>query len=135
MLVAWTESLETGIPEIDGDHRHVIALANQIADCIERGDIGNIVRDTLDAWSFMAGHFDREEQLMLEMGYPNYETHKKEHEDIFARMTVAFLTTPDDRKTFDEVAPVVLSWVTNHLGDAERVLAAFIRTRSTAAAA
>ena len=79
-LVEWKHTLDTGVPEIDKDHRTLFAMLNIVHNAIyypeEMGIQKNIFRDM---FQFAKEHFDREERLMEQSNYPKSEGHRAQH--------------------------------------------------------
>ena len=81
--VAWTEKLETGNEEIDNQHRHIFKLTSNIIESCQRKDHKVSVEETLLFLAdYVVLHFKDEEKLSLESDYPQYEEHKKMHDDF-----------------------------------------------------
>jgi len=82
--IEWQDCMETGIPLVDADHKILVSLINQVHACIggvdEYGALGSILRVLADYTDY---HFQREEALQEECGYPGYQAHKALH----ARLT------------------------------------------------
>lgn len=80
--IQWTAEMETGIPLIDGDHRVLLALVNQIADPENQGD-RTAVEFVLDELvGYAARHVAREEDLLARAGYPDLEEHRRVHRTL-----------------------------------------------------
>ncbi|MBN8706885.1 MAG: bacteriohemerythrin [Bacteroidetes bacterium] len=112
----WDNGLNTGIQEIDSQHKRIVDYVNQLDEAIavnktnER--IGVILDDLID---YTYSHFIFEETLMEQAGYPMIDPHKKLHEAF--RNRVQSLKTRFDRG--EDVALIVRSelkvWLTNHI--------------------
>jgi hemerythrin len=75
----WDASLDTGIPEIDDQHRQLVSYINRLAQAKENGDTGS-VREVLDRLiDYTVSHFSLEESLQEASAYRSFETHKSAH--------------------------------------------------------
>jgi len=79
----WSDDYATGIEAIDNDHRRLFdavnALHHSYAMYGEDADFG----DLLDVLSvYVDRHFAREEELMLGLGYPDFESHRIGHQEL-----------------------------------------------------
>lgn len=80
-LFRWRESLCLGIADVDDDHKHLIGLLNRLHFMVLAGDEAAAIGGVLDELvSHMKLHFRREEALMLRIGYPHLESHRRQHE-------------------------------------------------------
>lgn len=81
----WSKTFETGVPEIDGEHRHLFALAESIGEELGRGDLRLSeakVRDFIDA---AESHFANEEKILVRIGFPDVEDHRVYHASLVAK--------------------------------------------------
>jgi hemerythrin len=82
----WDESLNTGIPVIDSQHRRIVDYINQLQDAINTDDEA-VVREVLDDLvDYTVSHFSFEEHLQEQAQYANFETHKMTHEKFAERI-------------------------------------------------
>lgn len=76
----WTEAFSVGNGAIDADHQGLFALVAEL----QAADPGHVdlaeIIGRLEAYA--AGHFAREEELMRNVGYPDYDAHLEEHESF-----------------------------------------------------
>jgi hemerythrin len=91
--IQWDESLSVGIPEIDADHQRFIALVNDLNSAIssrqEKPEVERRLRLIIaDAHI----HFEHEEKLFAEYGYPD----AKRHAELHAEITSQYLRILDE---------------------------------------
>jgi hemerythrin-like metal-binding protein len=86
-LINWTENLSTKIPSIDKQHKKLIELLNRLHDAMREGRGKEVLGTTLDELiSYTKTHFTYEEELMKKANYPDLANHKKEHEQLVAKV-------------------------------------------------
>ncbi|MGI9132959.1 MAG: bacteriohemerythrin, partial [Rhodoferax sp.] len=79
-VITWTQSLETGNPDIDNDHRNLIAKIDTMLDAIAKGRTNDALADTVEELiRYTHEHFAREEAEMQRIGYCDMPLHVKEH--------------------------------------------------------
>jgi len=85
--IEWNDSYLLGVPEIDQQHKHLIAIANELYD-VATGDesvyetkMPVILKKLTD---YTVYHFSMEEPLQKKIGYAGCESHKSTH-DFFVR--------------------------------------------------
>ncbi len=79
-LILWDENLLTGIEEIDNQHKDIVDAVNELC-CVvienkNKAEIKKILKK-LD--SYVANHFQTEENYMEQYGYKNILEHKDAH--------------------------------------------------------
>lgn len=113
--LVWKTDLDTGIHEIDTQHRRIAQYINALDDVRltnDRQAVGRIIEDTID---YTASPFAFEETMLEDAGYPFSVPHRKVHE-IFVRRVVEF------RARFERGEPVLADlhdmlsrWLFNHI--------------------
>ncbi len=116
-LITWTEEqYGTKWSTADEQHQHLFDLLNTLDDAAKAGDRGAI-GSALDALiDFVVKHFQTEEEMMQQQGYPGFAAHKEEHDKLVA-------TCADLQKKFHageaEVTPdttqFVKEWLDHHI--------------------
>src|SRR5512136_2487135 len=83
--VSWDRSLETGDPEIDAQHRELFHRIDKLlaatADRRARSEVGRLLTFLGD---YVVSHFEAEERLMADSGYPEAAPHRDEHRRFVA---------------------------------------------------
>ena len=96
--IAWAEVLETGVPELDEDHRGLISQCNILTQLM---DGGALWAEVVEGARLLAGscieHFRSEEALLDRTEFPRRERHKAQHREMEQRLQdlVAFLASVD----------------------------------------
>lgn len=82
-IVEWKESYSLGIPEIDAEHRELIALINEAWDMRDTTPEAGCIEAFLgEIHARIAAHFALEEKDMVESHYAEYLPHKADHERL-----------------------------------------------------
>jgi hemerythrin len=125
-VMAWNKSLEVGHAGIDGDHKTLVALLNQLADAMASGRGKEVCGKVLaELASHTATHFAMEERLMAEHGYAKAVEHKGEH-DTLVKVVLAFKGKVD-AGTATLTLPLLIflkQWLVKHILDSDKALAA-----------
>jgi hemerythrin len=82
--LSWLSALETGIGDIDGDHRQLIDDTNLVLAELKRG--GPILELAEAMRAHCREHFAREERLLAEHGFAGVEAHAVEHRRLEAEL-------------------------------------------------
>ncbi|MEA3242594.1 MAG: bacteriohemerythrin [Pseudomonadota bacterium] len=115
---------EVGIAEINKQHLRLASYAvqfGQIVDELSTREPSNQDWRQIDAlfskvMRYVATHFEEEEALMREHGYPDYEAHKKLHDKFSAEM-VKLQSDINNRniKFKKKMSSLLWDWLYNHI--------------------
>lgn len=120
--IKWDDSMDTGIKLIDDDHKTLIKLINQLQNAtqykVEDKSIDAIMDKLINYTKY---HFDREEFLMRNNNYPDYENHKKLHENMIAKMAECMEKYKSDpNHTIDDALKFLTDWLVKHIKGNDR---------------
>ena len=124
--------LETGIPLIDRQHAAYEELTGRaLLLCAEsRVPLETLAQEVDQVRTYALDHFDCEEQLMRNAGYPQLKAHAAQHA-IFrdqCETLAAELTTPPLASDFPtRLSRLLVDWFCRHVQTEDMKLAAFIR--------
>lgn len=127
-LIVWGDQLKVGLPLIDNQHEQLIALANLLYLAM-KAQRGREVLNQLfvDLANYTVWHFDTEEKLMLESGFPSAAAHVHEHAEL--KRTVSELSEKAKLKQLEvtlETMNFLRDWLSHHINYTDRRLAEFI---------
>jgi hemerythrin-like metal-binding protein len=132
--IVWSDALAIGDPQIDWEHRQLIALFGRLCDPARRGDV-EFRRTCLEELvAHVCTHFDHEEELMRRVGYPDLDHHRKAHlslTDQFNRFMTLFADHPQEM-TEDDLPAFVGAWLVDHIRGDDRALGDYLRDRARA---
>ncbi|MFN7958349.1 MAG: bacteriohemerythrin [Holophagaceae bacterium] len=130
----WGSALELGHPQIDADHRSLVATLNRLRAAV-REDKG---REEIQAVlgflrDYAVSHFAAEEKLMLQHGYPGAPAHFTAHADLVMQLSdhVADHRAGEARLTGTLLA-FLESWLLEHIQGMDRELGTYLRGRGLA---
>lgn len=120
-MIAWDDSMSTGLPNIDAQHKEIIEKYNELAEALAQG--GGVARsvagELLDFLQFYsAWHFEREEKCMEEYKCPAAEANKQAHAEfmvIFGELYEEWWSTTMDLELMQETFTKVGEWIKNHI--------------------
>lgn len=112
----WEESYSVGVEELDNHHKHLLSLGNSIFEAsterkekeIINGLLGELRKDA-------EKHFAREEELMNESGYPEYEEHTTKHKRLNAEVHLFMKQFEDDHIDSNQLASFLIDWILLHI--------------------
>ena len=128
MPVVWRDSFCIGIPEIDGQHRKLLGLINDLEAALlhKQGDaaLGDIARRMREYARF---HFATEEKYMAGANYPETEQHLAQHA-VFTERAAALDGTPGDPENHPlQVLTFLSDWLLVHIHGTDKKMGAYLQ--------
>jgi hemerythrin len=121
--IEWMPDFNIGFEEIDNDHQEIFNVALNIQEKIDKRDFAacrNLVIHFID---ITAQHFEKEEEFLLRVGYPEFEKHRHEHETFLskAKELKEALNNEKDRKSIVNRCMEMVSMLADDIvrGDAD----------------
>ena len=131
-FVSWKDEYSVGIAVIDDDHRKLLNLINQFQTAVFYRTGEQFEDEAFAALiEYTQTHFEREEQLMSENGYPDFEAHQAEHRKMIdlveARM--AEHSKQGRQKAMEAMATYLRDWLINHINGTDQAYAGFLHEK------
>jgi hemerythrin len=132
----WDESLTTGVPSIDDQHRHLVGILGEVLDAMEQGcsraEVGPAL-DELDRYT--AAHFSHEEDCMLRYECPAAQLNVSEHAEflrIVTRFRADYEAQGATTKLVLRMKDQLAWWLETHIRAIDTQLYPCVRARGTA---
>lgn len=130
-LIEWRDDWLLGIPRVDEEHQELARLFNRAAElfsCLEKetkgkdaGRSGEIIGLLRELGEHVRTHFQNEEGIMSDSGYPELEDHRYEHATLQAEY--AELLRELDKKGLGcldaETLDSLKTWLISHIANAD----------------
>jgi len=127
-FVTWKDEYSVGIESIDNDHKMLLKLINQLqtSSLYYTGEDFN--KDALsELLEYTKFHFSREEKMMEENGYPDFEAHRKQHVDMTDEVVRKVKEyEADSEKTVEDLLDYLKKWLINHINGTDKKYSAFL---------
>ncbi len=127
MRIDWSQSLETGNPDLDTDHRTLVDIINRLELPADHNDseIGKILCDLID---YVIVHFGREEELMRRYRYPSVDTHMLAHCQFFTTLIgYSYSFETGSGGLSGPMQDYLGQWLLDHESTEDKGLAAYLR--------
>lgn len=128
MPLVWSSELATGNRPIDEQHRRLFQLFNDLDWAVGRDDGEREVSRTITALSvYVVAHFQMEEDLMRQGGYPGLAAHQVAHQ--LMKIQVEDMVDQYDSMRRDplRVMRVLEQWLVEHVQKEDRSMAKWLR--------
>ena len=127
-IIEWSEDFKIGEDEIDKEHWGLFALIHDLGDKLAQGAAEASVNITVEALvAYVNVHFEHEERLMQETGYPAFGIHKRAHEAL-AQRVAGFqqdLRSAPETFDFDALMEFLSNWLSEHILKLDMEFAAY----------
>lgn len=113
----WDESLETGIVEIDIQHRNLFNIFRILRDAIENKKSSLVIKYIIEEIErYSQYHIEAEEEILLKYDALS-EDHRREHQSfqrIVSDFKIKYVTT-HDHILAEEISKYLYNWATSHI--------------------
>ncbi len=125
-VMEWSDTLSTGVKQIDDDHQILIGLLNQCLKLSEntsdKDKLNNILLELLE---YTQHHFKREEAIMQACDYPGIDNHCQVHQLLIRQVEDQLRQLKLDKITLKQLREFLLSWVVDHIQGMDKSFAPY----------
>jgi len=133
-MFEWNDSYSISVDTIDAQHQMLFRLAGDLHRAMLAGAVKASLAQLLAGLAqYTQAHFAYEERLMQQAGYPEFEDHKREHEDLARRVR-------EFQKDFEEgrigtaigLLQFLKGWLQTHLAESDHKYAPYVKAKGLA---
>ena len=130
-LIEWNDAFSVGNRQLDDHHKKFFSIINTLHDAMKNGAGEDVLLLVLkELQQYVQYHFKAEETLMKLHAYPDYTSHKTEHEDIAQKVNKFIL---EYERHEDKLAIEVLNFLSdllqNHILRTDRKYIPFLSVK------
>lgn len=135
--VAWQDSFRLGNEMVDAQHFQIFQLLSElVGSCIDGSDVGRL-KSTLDFLvDYTVRHFQEEESLQIQCGYPDYARHKQLHEAFIvevSKIVERFEKDGSSTALSRDLNKIVIHWLINHIMQEDKKIGEHLRKQQAQA--
>jgi hemerythrin len=127
----WDSSLETGYEPIDVQHKQLFEAVCDLMDNCDGAHSGDQLRKSMDFLnSYTIKHFFDEEKIQQKYKYPDFQNHKKLHDDfkeVVKDLSHRLIMEGPSQKLVEEVRKKIYDWLVNHIKIQDKKIGAHIK--------
>lgn len=128
----WSTRYETGIPEIDAQHKTLVKLTNTLAEASASktpDELAILNRAMVELSDYIKVHFSTEERLLVQSHYPDLQDHILGHRD-FERQFKDLLQQAMGGQLMgvDPLLDFLKPWLADHILQSDQNFAAHMKT-------
>eukprot|EP01012_Entosiphon_sulcatum_P059320 TRINITY_DN836_c0_g1_i2.p1 TRINITY_DN836_c0_g1~~TRINITY_DN836_c0_g1_i2.p1 ORF type:complete len:712 (-),score=85.50 TRINITY_DN836_c0_g1_i2:367-2502(-) len=124
--IEWTEEYAVHIPLIDDQHRTLFDMIEQLRLAAlrsdDRGEVGSVLKGLI---TYCVEHFDSEELVMQDIGYPVYKSHAAVHQQFTDRCIEWVNAYAEGQLEVEYVVDYLTHWLVNHILHSDKKIEAF----------
>lgn len=127
-FIVWDGKYQIGHKVIDRQHQKIISMINQLFEAI-RSSEGRQSSQTIlkELARYTNIHFTFEEKVMRKINFPEYDDHKKLHDELMVRtLELKERNAASDLDISNEVLQFLKSWWLNHIQELDRRYTPFL---------
>ncbi len=131
MFMEWSPEFETGVPEMDKQHRRLLDMANSFHTALKEGKKEKAREILIDFTKALFNHLRDEERFMEKIGYPELENHVKLHRSLAGMIKeVRDEFERNDHRAFTRSLSLIMSWLLTHIKKSDRKYGIFMRRQA-----
>ena len=123
--------MSVGVHVLDEDHKKLIAMINELHAAMLAGHSNEVVGSVLRRLAnYTVEHFQREEKLFAETGYPGAAGHKREHEKLKAQVMAEIQKFQVGTTGLGmETLAFLRDWLKHHIQECDQAYSAHLNSR------
>ena len=127
IAVEWDRKFEVGHERIDFEHKIFLNLIRDASRLPERqASRERVSRHLNEVKQYAVFHFTSEENIMLDLNYPDIEPHKKEHDRLLALFDNRVYQYRSEEIDLEQVVAFLFEWFALHTTQVDTKLARYI---------
>ncbi|MEE9350904.1 MAG: bacteriohemerythrin [Thiotrichaceae bacterium] len=121
-FVEWKDAYSVGIESLDNDHRKLLNLINLLQTALHYPTGEEFEKQALEqVVAYTKYHFEREEKMLLEAGFADYDAHKRKHDAMINKVD-EFMQDYESRghDALEVVALFLKNWLLKHINGTDK---------------
>jgi hemerythrin len=130
-LLDWNDKFSVTIRKFDDQHKKLVGMVNQLHDAMKVGKGREVLGDILQSLAqYTITHFGDEEQLMKLHNYPEYEEHKKEHNNLVLQVKETLEAHRQGKNILTQnIMEFLKKWLTDHIQGSDKKYGPFLKSK------
>lgn len=118
----WKDEYSVGIDSIDQQHKKLINLINNLQTAVDFSTGEQFEREALNELvEYTVTHFRYEEDLMEEHQYPDFESHRAQHDKMVEKVTQVLNNYQQNKdNAMKDAVAFLKSWLINHINGTDK---------------
>ncbi len=133
LAIQWNSSLTTGVAEIDNQHQGLIKGINNLLDAMREGNGKETIEKVISFLDeYVVIHFGTEEKYMAQYNYPEFSSHKEQHQSFI----ICFNNLKKELESVGPTSALVIQtqrklseWWENHILLIDKELGGYLKSK------
>ena len=130
-LMTWTDDFSVNVSQVDSQHMKLVELLNTFHDAMKLGKgkeaMGKTFSELLD---YTVYHFGTEEDFFKRYGYPEFASHKKEHEALTKQaLELSERFSQGEAVLSAETMTFLKNWLHDHIMKSDKKFGPFLNSK------
>ena len=129
--VEWNEAYSVGHTDIDVQHKKLVTMINDLFKMNNDKGVDTkaaFSKSFKEASDYAQNHFNEEEALLENVGYPNLSEHMKEHVNFINEVWNQFSLINKDQISPVDLARFLKTWLLTHIAVVDKKYVPYIGT-------
>lgn len=117
--IEWTPQFSVNVRAMDEQHKRIFEMLDELNRIVRQEQKGHDLIDVLDGMvTYVQEHFSAEEKLLTKFNYPDFDSHKDEHQDFIHqtnKFRVRYFQGEDDQELGVELMKYLFRWLKQHI--------------------
>jgi len=122
-MITLSQDMETGVDKIDAQHKELVDRINDILSMGEKSISKEETEKTIDMLgTYIVKHFNDEEVLQKQSGYPKYDLHREQHQAYFTefeKLKNEFIENGHSMEFTLHLNNSIIGWIVKHIKTAD----------------
>ncbi|MBE9490988.1 MAG: hemerythrin family protein [Bacteroidetes bacterium] len=125
--IKWEKKYEIGHERIDFEHQIFVDLIAKIDDAVKNEKDKKYIERLLNEFqAYATFHFISEENIMYSINYPDFEIHKKHHNELLDKYNQKLMEIDLNEQKVEDLIVFLKDWFVNHTLNEDKKIAIFV---------
>ncbi|MBI5816099.1 MAG: bacteriohemerythrin [Nitrospinae bacterium] len=133
VLLEWDDDVfSVGVPEMDRQHKKLVDIINEMHHQVRTGGSHANIGSVLDGlMEYAQTHLKNEEAFLRKNNYPDFDTHKKLHENLLAKAGRLYgKFKAGDTALATDIMMFLKDWLVHHIQGVDKKYGVYINSRA-----
>lgn len=126
--INWNDTLSVSVSSVDEQHKKWIGLINDFYEGISQNqNKETILKLLIGMKNYTITHFSHEERLMKQANYPDYDNHKRIHDEFVKKVNDFHERYASGKLLLSlEVTGAIKTWITEHIMKTDKMYSNYL---------
>jgi hemerythrin len=108
----WKDCYKIGDPDIDQQHQYLFELTNEF---MAVDSLSNLRSLLMLLYKHTREHFEKEEEFMRKIGFPEFDVHHEHHNQLLRRLSELSMDVGKGYMNKPAINAMMNDWANNHI--------------------